>query len=115
MKLTLEVVGMKAFKGVIDGKAIDSGALYTRVKMDDRRNEVGDGGVTASWKMGESTEEWKLPSAEHVLRMKHLKCPFPATLEIERMSNGRETKDVVTDVVPMAGSAVVQEPVRKVA
>lgn len=106
MKLIVEVVGMKAFKGVIDGKAIDSASLYTRVKMDERRNESA--ADKANWKAGEATEEWKLPSSDHVLRMRTLRCPFTATLEVERMSNGRETKDVVIDVVP-------NEPLKKVA
>lgn len=111
MKLNVEVVGMKAFKGSIDNKEIDSATLYARVKMDSRTNRADGTGV--NWKVGEAVEEWKLPSSEYVLRMKHLTCPFVAELEVERLSNGRETKDVVMDVRPMEAQAT--PPVRKVA
>lgn len=110
MKIAIEVVAMKAFKGVIDGKSIDSGTLYARIKMDGSKNAVTP--TEVNFKAGEATEEWRMPSSDFVTRMKHLSCPFTAVLEVERMSNGRETKEVVTDVVPQS---VEVSPVRKVA
>lgn len=104
MAITIEVVGMKAFKGSVNGEAIDSGTLYGRVKLDTRYNKPGE-----NFKGGHGTEEWKVPGAEFVFRMQHLPLPFMATLEVERVSNGKETKEMVIDVTPL--ELVKPEPV----
>lgn len=96
MAITIEVVGMKAFKGSVNGEPIDSGTLYGRVKLDQRYNKPGE-----NFKGGHAVEEWKCPNAEAVFRMQHIPFPFMASLEVERVSNGKETKEMVTDVVPL--------------
>lgn len=105
--MLVDVIGMKAFKGVIDGKAMDSGTLYSNVKLDSRFNKTGE-----NFKTGDAVEEWKLGSSELVFRIAHLNPsksnPIRMRLEVERVSNGRETKEVVTDAVP-----VEQSPVRQ--
>ena len=95
MAIKVEVIGMKAFKGTVQGEAIDSGTLFCRVKLDTRYNKDGE-----NFKAGESIEEWKMPNAEAVFRMKHLPLPFHASLEVERVSNGKETRELVTECVP---------------
>lgn len=57
MAITIEVVGMKAFKGSVNGEAIDSGTLYGRVKLDQRYNKPGE-----NFKGGHAVEEWKVPT-----------------------------------------------------
>lgn len=103
MELKVELVGMKAFKGKLDGKEINSGALYTKVKLDERHNRKDQDGT--NWKFGHSVEEWKVPDAEIVMRLAHLKPsidrPVMVRLEVERVSNGRETKEVVIDCRPL--------------
>lgn len=103
MELKVELVGMKAFKGKLDGKEINSGALYTKVKLDERHNRKDQEGT--NWKFGHSVEEWKVPDAEIVMRLAHLKPsidrPVMVRLEVERVSNGRETKEVVIDCRPL--------------
>jgi hypothetical protein len=103
MELKVELVGMKCFKGTLDGKPINSGALYTKVKLDERNNRKD--ADTTNWKFGHSVEEWKVPDAEIVMRLAHLKPsidrPVMVRLEVERVSNGRETKEVVIDVRPL--------------
>lgn len=96
MAVTIEVVGMKAFKGSVNGEAIDSGTLFGRVKLDQRYNKPGE-----NFKAGWAVEEWKMPGAEFVMRMQHIPLPFMASLEVERVSNGKETKEMVTDVMPL--------------
>lgn len=100
MQILVEVIGMKAFKGIVDGKPIDSGTLYSNVKLDERFNKTGE-----NFKTGYALEEWKLGSSELVFRIAHLKPsksnPVTMKLEVERVSNGRETKEVVTDAVPV--------------
>jgi len=100
MELTVEVIGMKAFKGNIDGKEIDSGTLYTRVKLATKNNEDGK-----NFKGGECVEEWKMPNAASVFAMQHLPYPFVAKLEVERVSNGSESKEVVMSARPMESAA----------
>lgn len=103
MELKVAVIGMKAFKGTVNGSAIDSGTLFAVVRLDSRYNKREEG----SWnhKEGHAIEEWKLPSADHVFRLAHLKPsisnPIMVTLEIERVSNGSESKEMVIDVRPV--------------
>jgi hypothetical protein len=95
---------MKAFKGTIDGKAMDSGVLYSMVRLDERFNKPGE-----NFKTGHALEEWKLGSSEIVFRVAHLKPsktnPVMMRLEVERVSNGKETKELVMDAVPVEPSA----------
>lgn len=103
MELLVEVIGMKCFKGTIDGKSMDSGMLYGIVKLDERHNRIDATGT--NWKFGHAVEEWKLPSSDHAMRLKHLspsiKAPVMLRLDVERVSNGRESVEVVVDAVPV--------------
>lgn len=96
MERTVEVIGMKAFKGNIDGKDIDSGTLYTRVKLGSKNNEAGK-----NFKGGETVEDWRMPDSKDVFAMQHLSFPFVALLELERLSNGSESKEVVMGARPV--------------
>lgn len=93
--MRVKVIGIKRFEGTLDGKSINSGKLYCEVKLDDSRN-----GQTQFAK-GLALEEIRLPSAELVKRIEHLPLPFMAELDTERVSNGRESKEVVYDVRPI--------------
>jgi hypothetical protein len=99
-QMLVEVVGMKAFKGVIDGKSMDSGVFYSMVRLDERFNKPGE-----NFKSGNAIEEWKLGSSELVFRIAHLKPskdnPVLMRLEVERVSNGKETKELVMDALPV--------------
>lgn len=96
MALTVEVVGMKAFRGVVQGESIDSGMLFCRVKLDQRFNRDGE-----NFKAGESVEEWRMPNAQMVFDLKGRTLPFHASLEVERVSNGKDTKEVVIGCSPI--------------
>lgn len=96
MALMVEVVGMKAFKGFVNGEGINSGTLYTRVKLDERYNKPGE-----NFKGGHATEEWKMPDADAVFRIQHIPRPFMCELEIERVSNGKESREVVIGARPV--------------
>jgi len=105
MKIRMEVVGVKAFRGSIDGKLIDSGTVFCKVRMDERQNEVQRGSGEVNFKAGEATEEWKLPDSGHALKLKGRSLPCMVELDVERLSNGRETKEVVI------GMELVEAPV----
>ena len=104
MELTVEVVGMKAFKGFVNGEGINSGAIYARVKMDQRHNKPNE-----NFKAGFITEEWKVPDADTIFRMQHLPVPFACVLEIERVSNGRESREVVLGARPLEQQPAVRQ------
>lgn len=111
MELVVEIVGMKAFKGTIDGKVIDSASLFGVVRLDSRFNKRDGAGI--NWKVGFALEEWKLPNSDVAMRMMHLnpsiKNPISVKLEIERVSNGKESTEVIIDAVPLNKSIVDQE------
>lgn len=113
--MLVDVIGLKAFKGTLDGKPIDSASLFTIVRMDERYNKQDQQGL--NWKLGHAVEEWKLPSADHAFRLAHLKPsmsnPIRVRLDVERVSNGRESREIVTDAVPIdrAGNPV-QDPLQ---
>ena len=90
-----KVVGIKRFAGTLDGKTIDSGKLFVEVKLDDSRNSA------QQFAKGFATEELRLPTGELVKRIEHLPLPFYADVDTERVSNGRESKEVVLDVRPV--------------
>lgn len=123
MEMVVEVIGVKAFKGVIDGKQIDSGTLYSIVRLDDRYNRKDDSGT--NWKSGFAMEEWKLPNSEVAMRMMQfkpsIKNPVSVRLEIERVSNGREATEIIVDAYPVSAPIVDQQtgeirsPVKKAA
>ena len=108
MELIVDVVGIKAFRGEIDGKTIDSASLFSIVKLDNRFNKKDE--KSTNWKIGFALEEWKLPNSEIAMRMIHInpsiKAPVPVRLTVERVSNGRETTEVIIDAAPVNGSRV---------
>ena len=106
----IEVVGMKAFRGIVNGEGIDSGTLYGRVKLDQRYNRPGE-----NFKGGHAVEDWKMPNAEVVFRMQHLPFPFMCSLEVERVSNGKETKEITIDATPLEAVKAEPTPFKKAA
>lgn len=111
MELVIEVIGIKAFKGSIDGKQIDSASLFGLVRLDSRHNRKDETGL--NWKVGYALEEWRLPNSEVAMRMMHLnpglKNPVAVKLQIERVSNGREASEVIIDAVPVNATIVDQQ------
>ena len=113
MQITVEIIGMKAFKGSIDGKAINSGVFYSSVRLDERFNKSETNG-DMNWKTGHAVEEWKVGYAELIMRCAHLKPtikkPVVMLLEVERVSNGKETTELVMDARPLEAVAVDTPP-----
>jgi len=108
MALIVDVIGMKCFKGIVQGNRIDSGSIFAIVKMDERFNRKDADGT--NWKFGHAVEEWRLPNSESVMKLSHLKPsiknPVTMKLETERVSNGTETKEVVIDCLPVNGATI---------
>ena len=112
MELLVEVVGYKAFKGQIRDSKIDNGELYALVELDTRYNKIEPDGT--NWKAGFTVESWKVPSADIVLKLASLpapsvKNPIPCRLFIKRISNGSESREVITDIEPLTVNAKTGE------
>jgi len=104
----IDVIGMKCFRGTVQGSKIDSGSVFAIIRLDDRYNKTDH--ESTNWKVGYAIEEWRLPNADAVMKIAHLKpslkAPVSMRLEIERVSNGSEVREVVTDIQPVTGSIV---------
>jgi len=92
--LRAEVVGFKRFKGTVDGKSIDSGKLFVLTRLNGSRNSAD------SHAAGTCTEEISLPNGEFckVLEIDQRISRgeiVTVELELERVSNGRESKEIV--------------------
>ena len=111
MEHLVEVIGVNAFKGMIDNNRIDSGKLFSIARLDNRRNHSDDDSV--SWKTGHAVEMWRLPNSEMAMRVAMLnpsiQKPVLVKILVERYSNGRETQEVIIDVVPAAVDASTGE------
>jgi hypothetical protein len=92
--MKVKVIGLKRWKGTVDGKAIDSGKLFVEVRLDDSRNTAD------ALAKGYASEELKV-APEVVHRLEHLPLPFEAEVSTERVSNGRQSREHVTDVRPV--------------
>lgn len=96
--MKVRVVGLKVWCGELEGKRIKSGKVFAEVKLDDRKNNV------EQWAKGVAVEEYRV-DVEIVQRFSDLPLPFDAELVIERVSNGKTSREVVTDMVPVLASA----------
>ncbi|MBJ7437044.1 MAG: hypothetical protein JHC54_15490 [Acinetobacter sp.] len=88
MKVT--IVGAKAidFKSE-EGRHYDYVNLYTLIPMDTTQgNAVGQGATEFKWQ-----------DSRNLVQLQGRKFPFEATLEIELVSTGRSTKQLLTNVI----------------
>jgi hypothetical protein len=86
------IIGWKFFNDTIDGKAINSGRVYTTVALDDSKGRAK--GVVAA--------EHRLPDSSHIQAIKHLPLPLVAEFEEEEVSDGKGGfKTVVTGIRPV--------------
>lgn len=112
MQITVEVIGYKAFKGSIDGKVMNTGVFFSIVRLDERFNKTE--GNDLNWKGGHCVEEWKVGDTDLIMRVVPLKPsiknPVAMVLEIERVSNGKETTELVIDARPLERQAAGSEP-----
>ncbi len=112
MELLVDVIGYKAFKGVINGSVIDNGELYAVVSLDDSFNRIE--GDRLNWKVGCTVESWKIRSADLVMKLSSLpapsvKNPIICRLHVKRISNGRESREIITDIEPLQANAKTGE------
>jgi hypothetical protein len=87
----VKVMGVKFFKGDIDGKGIDSGKVYIEESLD----------FTTGRAKGYASQEYSLGKAELAQAMMHLEFPFLAEVEFLRVTNGDTSKNIVSNLRPV--------------
>ena len=90
----MEITGFKRFKGVVDGKEINSAKVFVRVKLDESRNNIDQKAG------GFCTEELRVDPAI-LKRIEHNPMPLVCDVDTERVSNGKEAREVVIDIRPV--------------
>lgn len=93
--MKVRVTGFKVFIGQVNGSKINSGKMYTECRLDESRND-GENQISK----GVFTEEWRV-DPDIIKRLKHLPLPFDADFDIERVGNGKESRELVIDVRPL--------------
>lgn len=108
--MKVKVIGMKRFSGSVDGKLINSGKIFCEVRLDNSRNSADQ------YANGFACEELRV-SPEIIKRIEHNPVPFVADVDTERVSNGKEAREMVLDVRPLelAGDGAWKQAPVKVA
>ena len=91
MLLTSDVVvtGSKASKGDFNGKPFDSTKVYVETEM--QAGERSSGTVSTEYTWGTS---------DNYPKIEKLKYPFKAKAVLQIVSNGRDSKTILVDLVP---------------
>lgn len=94
MKFTTKatVTGAKMFKDSIDGQSFDQTTLFVQVGMDESKG-TAKGFATQSFQWGTSDEYHKI---------KHLPFPFDAEIEMELVTTGKQQKQRIVGLKPLA-------------
>lgn len=86
------VLGMKKFKGNVDGENYDSTTMFVRMRQDESKG-TAKGYVGQDLRFGDSTNFDRLSSQTF---------PFEAEIETETVSNGKGgMKTIIVDLKPI--------------
>lgn len=88
------VVGMKKFKGDIDGRNFDSTTVFIETRLDDR-NGMRRGHCSVDFNAGKS---------EVYDRLAAINLPSDFEVEWDTVSNGSRTRQVIVDIRPHKGA-----------
>jgi len=97
------ITGAKRSKGDIEGRPYDSTKIYVQTKMNSDNGEM----------IGFATSEYNWGLSDNFEKLRGLKFPIHADIEMEIVTSGRSTKMIVTDVIPKAAPAAVSVTVNK--
>lgn len=90
--MKMHILGMKKFKGNVDGQDYDSTTVFVRMRQDDSKG-TAKGFVGQDLRFGDSTNFDKLSS---------LTFPFEADVETDTVSNGKGgMKTIIVDLRPI--------------
>lgn len=84
------IVGMKKFKGDIDGKFFDSTTVYIETRLDDRNG----------MRRGHCTNEFNAGKSETFDRLATLELPAEFEVEWDTVTNGRRSQQIIVGMRP---------------
>lgn len=85
------VTGAKSSKGEMEGRPYDSTKIYVQTKMNPDSGEM----------VGFATAEYNWGLSDNFLKIRDLKYPVDANIQLELVTSGKNTKMIVTDVQPI--------------
>lgn len=98
----VKVVGVKWFKGNIDGKDLDSGTVFVEERLDDRRGTA----------KGYASTPYKVSSSAVAQALAKREMPLVCQVEFDRVTNGKDSETIIADIRPSEDQA---PPARKAA
>lgn len=96
MKMT--VLGMKKFKGDVEGVNYDSTTVFVRMKQDESKGTA----------KGYAGQDLKFGDSSNYDKLSHLSFPLEADIELETITTGKGgMKTIITDfkILPAAAKA----------
>ena len=89
MQSDVVVTAFKASKGEMNGKPYDSTKVYVETGM--QAGERSKGIVSTEYTWGLS---------DNYSKLEHLEPPFKAKATLQQVSNGRDSKTILIDLIP---------------
>ena len=94
----VKVTGVTFFKNTIDGKAIDSGAVFIEESLN----------FTTGRSKGTASQKYSLGDAAKAQALYHLDFPIMCEVEFVRITNGNVSSNVVNSIKPVALASAKQ-------
>ena len=91
------VVGLKNFKGNVEGKNYDSTTVFLAIDLEDVSEKNADG---ERHQRGVASEAVKFDDCRIFHTLKDLPCPFEAEITFKKTSNGVKTKEEALTIKP---------------
>lgn len=93
----VKLLGVKWFKGNIDGKDLDSATAFVVERLDDRRGTA----------KGHATQAYKLSSSAVAQALAKRDFPLNVEVEFDRVTNGKgDSETIIVDIRPMDAPAI---------
>lgn len=88
----VKVTGVTFFKDTIDGKSIDSGAVFIEESLNYQTGRA----------KGYASQKYSLDDANQAQAIMHNEFPLICEVEFSRVTNGKVSKSIVKSLKPIA-------------
>lgn len=100
MRQVVTLLGAKRSQGRLDnGTSYDSTKIYCQIRMNPNNPDMA----------GYSSEEYTWGDSNNFYKLRDLKYPCTAEIELENVSNGKKSIQIVTDVIPVTNAPKAKE------
>ena len=96
----VKVTGVTFFKDTIDGKPIDSGAVFIEEHLNFQTGRA----------KGTATQKYPLGDASKAQSLMHNEFPLICEVEFIRVTTGQVSKNVVNSIKPIAAAPSASKP-----